>query len=195
MSEFEVMLQTLLIEQFKIKLHHESKLFPAYQLKIASGGARLKVSDDQNAPDAPLSPPKIGADGFPVLPPGHGARAAFIRGGHYARFQNCSMADLAERLANWMTPQGDSASYIIDETGLAGLYDFTLKFNNMGARIAVGPAAQVASAAGEGIEPGSGLPNIFRALEQQLGLKLVKTKNVPRDTIVVDHAERIPSGN
>jgi uncharacterized protein (TIGR03435 family) len=35
----------------------------------------------------------------------------------------------------------------------------------------------------------------FRALEQQLGLNLVKAKDIPLDTIVIDRAERTPAGN
>ena len=33
---------------------------------------------------------------------------------------------------------------------------------------------------------------LFRALEQQLGLRLVKVKAVPVDIIVIDHAEMSP---
>jgi uncharacterized protein (TIGR03435 family) len=42
---------------------------------------------------------------------------------------------------------------------------------------------------------GGGLPNIFAALEKQIGLKLVKTPNIPLDVIVVDHIDRVPTGN
>jgi uncharacterized protein (TIGR03435 family) len=44
-------------------------------------------------------------------------------------------------------------------------------------------------------DPGSGLPNIFNALEKQLGLKLVKVKDVPVDMLVIDHAEKVPLGD
>jgi uncharacterized protein (TIGR03435 family) len=45
-----------------------------------------------------------------------------------------------------------------------------------------------------GADP-SGLPNILKAVEQQLGLKLVKTEDIQLDTIVIDEAQRIPRGN
>jgi len=42
-------------------------------------------------------------------------------------------------------------------------------------------------------DAGSGLPNIFNALEKQLGLKLVKVKDVPVDVLVIDHVEKAPA--
>jgi uncharacterized protein (TIGR03435 family) len=49
------------------------------------------------------------------------------------------------------------------------------------------------SAAADSI--GSGLPNIFTALERQLGLRLIKTKDIPLDAIVVDRVDKVPAGN
>jgi uncharacterized protein (TIGR03435 family) len=196
--DFTLMLQTFLIEQFRMKLHHEPRMFPACELIAASGGATLKPSADPNAPDAEMRgwPAKFDSDGFLVMPPGRGNRIARIRGGYYATFQNYTMPEFAERVGFWVTPMGSPAHYVIDKTGLTGAYDFKLKFDDDGgAAIQVGPGVQAAlSARGNQPEP-SGLPNILKALEQQLGLKLVKAKDVPRDTMVIDHVERIPAGN
>jgi uncharacterized protein (TIGR03435 family) len=70
--DFEVMLQSLLVEQFELKVHREPKLFPAYELRVAPGGPRLKPSEKPEAEDVPLGPAKIGTDWFPIMPPGHG---------------------------------------------------------------------------------------------------------------------------
>ncbi len=43
--------------------------------------------------------------------------------------------------------------------------------------------------------PGSGLPNIFVAIQKQLGLKLVKVKDIPTDVLVIDSADKVPSEN
>jgi uncharacterized protein (TIGR03435 family) len=192
--DFELMLQAFLIEQFKLKLRHEPKPFPAYELLLAPGGPRLKPSADPDAPDTPLSPPKIGDDGFPVMPPGHGQRVALIRGFH-GKFQSYTMSEFAEHLSGFVTLRGERRHYVSDKTGLTGAYDFTLKFDDGGAVIVTGPAAQAAMSAPDASEPGSGLPNVYKALEQQLGLKLVKTKDILLDTIVIEHAEKIPAGN
>jgi uncharacterized protein (TIGR03435 family) len=193
--DFELMLQGFLMEQFRIKLHHEPRMFPAYELVVAPGGAKLKNSADPNAPDNPVwtANDKIGSDGFPVFS-GHGKRLAPMPG-FRGRFQAFTMPEFAEYLINWVTPQADRTRYVLDKTGLAGVYDFTLKFDEGDRAIVLGPAAQSAPGAPGETEPGSGLPNIFKALERQLGLNLVKVKDIPKDTIVIDQAERIPVGN
>ena len=62
-----------------------------------------------------------------------------------------------------------------DKTGLTGNYDFHIRFAPFD-------------------KPDSSLPSIFTALEQ-LGLKLQKQKNVPEETLVIDHVDRIPTAN
>jgi len=43
-------------------------------------------------------------------------------------------------------------------------------------------------------EPG-GFPDIFVALQKQLGLRLDKSKDVPMDVIVVESLDKIPTAN
>ena len=107
------------------------------------------------------------------------------------------MSEFAEGLEGQVTPDGDRTHYVtvIDKTGLTARYDFKLKFDQSVDAIKFGPEVQAALPAQDALGPGSGLPNIFKALEQQLGLKLVKAKDIPLDTIVIDQAERIPAGN
>jgi uncharacterized protein (TIGR03435 family) len=64
--------------------------------------------------------------------------------------------------------------FIVDDTGVAGGFDFTLEwaYND---------------------DPQSNLPSIFSALQEQLGLKLVPRKG-PIEFFVIDHIER-PSEN
>jgi uncharacterized protein (TIGR03435 family) len=97
--DFELMLQAFLIEQFRMKIHHELKMFPAYDLVVASGGTNLKTAADPDGPDNTLMmAPKIDSEGFPVLPPGHGHIIANNRGYH-AAFQSYAMSEFAE----WVT--------------------------------------------------------------------------------------------
>jgi uncharacterized protein (TIGR03435 family) len=62
---------------------------------------------------------------------------------------------------------------VVDKTGLTGKYDFTLEYT---------PADRAAT-------DESGRPSIFTALEEQLGLKLVPTKQ-PVEVLVVDSIEQ-----
>jgi uncharacterized protein (TIGR03435 family) len=68
-----------------------------------------------------------------------------------------------------------SGQTVVDETGLKGNYDMTLKYAEMDAT-------------------DSELPSIFAAVEEQLGLKLV-SKTVPVETFVIDHVDRVPTEN
>lgn len=197
--DFELMFQRFLTEQFRMKFHHEPKLFPAYDLVVAAGGAKLKASDDQDISDVPNGPMyasdvRYDADGFLILPPGH-RTAAVVQNGLHQTYQQFTMSEFAETLEGWVTPHSDRTHYVNEKTGLTARYDFRLKFEQNSDAIRFGPEVQAALPAQDALGPGSGLPNIFKALEQQLGLKLVKAKDIPLDTIVIDQAERIPAGN
>jgi uncharacterized protein (TIGR03435 family) len=66
---------------------------------------------------------------------------------------------------------------VINRTGLAGPYTYILQYGQTD----------------HSDEP-NGAPDIFGAIQQQLGLKLDPAKaTVP--TLVVDHAERVPTRN
>ena len=43
--------------------------------------------------------------------------------------------------------------------------------------------------------PDGGLPNIFTAIQKQLGLRLNKTADVPMDVIVVESVDKVPTEN
>jgi bla regulator protein BlaR1 len=67
---------------------------------------------------------------------------------------------------------------VLDKTGLGGRYDFVLKTS--------GNESGSAESEGES-------PSVFKALQEQLGLRLVPAKG-PVEVIVIDHIER-PSAN
>ena len=94
-----------------------------------------------------------------------------LRGG--IQGHNVPVSWLASMLAR---PTGHP---VVDRTGIQGNYDFNLKF------------------APDTTEPSpdnSTLPSLFTALKEQLGLQL-KPQKVPLEILVIDHAEKIPSGN
>jgi len=198
--DFEIMMQKFLVDQFRMTLHHELRAFTAYDLVAAPGGSKLKASADQSDPpdlsDLHMGIPEMDAEGFALAPPGR-RTAITVSGsnGYHDTFQRYSMADLAKYLTGFVTPPGERTHYVADQTGLAGRYDFKLKFDNRNDAIRVGPDVQAAVAASDPLGPGSGLPTIFKALEQQLGLRLAKAKDIQLDTIVIDHADQMPVGN
>jgi uncharacterized protein (TIGR03435 family) len=82
---------------------------------------------------------------------------------------------------------------LLDKTGFAGEFDLSLNFTPNGDLVGLpgygGPGDP------NGLRPPTdpNLPNIFAALEEQLGLKLAPSKG-PVEVLVIDHAER-PSEN
>jgi uncharacterized protein (TIGR03435 family) len=66
---------------------------------------------------------------------------------------------------------------VFNKTGLAGAFDYAVQW----------------AAVDHSNEP-DGVPDIFGAVQQQLGLKLESAK-APVETLVVDRADRVPSGN
>jgi uncharacterized protein (TIGR03435 family) len=89
------------------------------------------------------------------------------------RFTDATMEDLGRYVASMVGQPVD------DATGLKGKYDFILKWlNERGRR----PS-----------DDESG-PNIFEALQAQLGLKL-ESKKTMVDVLVIDHIEKTPTEN
>ncbi len=82
---------------------------------------------------------------------------------------------------------------VIDKTGLTGTYNFVLRFSCDRCQSAVTNGA-LASPPDSTDSPG-GVPNIFVALQKQLGLKLVKVKDIPLVVLIVDRADKTPTAN
>jgi uncharacterized protein (TIGR03435 family) len=76
---------------------------------------------------------------------------------------------------------------VIDMTGLKGTFDFTLEWAPDR-----GPSAEPRGAPAP-TEAAAG-PSIFTAVQEQLGLKL-EARKAPVEILVVDHAEKTPTGN
>ena len=77
---------------------------------------------------------------------------------------------------------------IIDRTGLTGRYNYTLDIN------AYITEEIMKSAGADGGPPTEAASIIAQAVQAQLGLKL-ESKKAPVEIVVVDHAERVPTGN
>jgi uncharacterized protein (TIGR03435 family) len=96
--------------------------------------------------------------------------------------RNANMGDFAGLLQQRVLDRP-----VVDQTQLEGRYDFTLQwtpdetqFGGQGARAQASESAQQN-------------PDLFTAMQQQLGLKLEATK-APADVLVIDHVEQ-PSAN
>jgi uncharacterized protein (TIGR03435 family) len=84
---------------------------------------------------------------------------------------------------------------VLDKTGLAGKYDYTIDYAVVpGVAYRPPPPGDgpgPGAAPGNASEPG---PDIAAAVQQQLGLRLVPSK-ATIDMLIVDKAERVPTAN
>lgn len=78
---------------------------------------------------------------------------------------------------------------VVDQTGLTERYDFQLRWTRDNAQAATAAANAPIIAADSADAP----PDLFAAIQQQLGLKL-ESKKAAADVLVIDHIER-PSDN
>lgn len=166
-----LMLRTLLADRFKLSMHQDTKEMSIYELVVAKNGPKLKSVKPDCAAGINAC---HGFSGNPRRLTGSGV----------------DMWDLALELTSF------SDRLVKDKTGIQGLFDILLQWNPFAGRPE--PADYVAAApAGAGREGPmadlASLPNVFDALEQQVGLKL-QAQKAPVEVYVIDHVER-PSEN
>jgi uncharacterized protein (TIGR03435 family) len=169
-GQFPIMLQNLLAARFKLALHREKKEMTVYELTVRGDHPKLKESVGEPDPA-----PRLDKDGLPII-------SLMIRNGRtQLDVTHESMDQLADTLS------GQVEGQVSDATGLKGRYDITLNW----ARDPVRPVAAEEPAGATGDNSG---PNLFAALEQQLGLKLVQKKGLV-EVLVIDHMEKTPVEN
>jgi uncharacterized protein (TIGR03435 family) len=209
-EQFRLMLQNLLAERFKLKIHKESKDVPIYALLVGKGGIKMKESAplDPNATDTPrpMAPPQSGGgggggavrdrDGMPRMAPG-GRGAMMMMGPNGMRMQGGHMT--MDRLADILSNQ--LGRPVVDMTGLTAEYDYTLDFSPEGLQMGPKGMPMPPPGAGGGDRGGpspdgarDSAPTLFTAVREQLGLKL-DARRGPVDLIVVDNAEKTPTEN
>jgi len=171
------MLQTLLADRFKLTLHHDTKELPIYALVVAKGGSKLQETKPDDANPDPAN--------AAAHPSNKGRmRMSFQATAIELTATGMAMDGLARQLASQLH------STVQNQTGLKGIYDFTLHFTPEDAGMdASGPGGGSANAS---LSDNFGT-SIFAAVEDQLGLKL-ESKKGPVDVVVVDHVDK-PSDN
>jgi uncharacterized protein (TIGR03435 family) len=179
-NQVRLMWKNLLAERFGLMLHHESKEFQVEELVAAKAGHKLKESDDDPAFALTGEPPKL-KDGALLTP---GLVSRIMPGANGLNVQTVARAQPLSKLTGMLT--NVVGRPVLNKTGLAGTYDFTLDFT------APAPPRQPRADAPE--HPAESGPEISAAIEQQLGLKLVAAK-ARLDTLIIDKIEKTPTAN
>jgi uncharacterized protein (TIGR03435 family) len=182
-NQSRIMLQSLLADRFHLVLHRETRELPMYALVTAKKGARpavglVRAKGGDCTPSEDVPPPPLEAGKPPYCRvtqqfrrQDNGAPSMQLRG------YGVSLSMLARNLASTVYQQVD------DDTGIVGNYDISMEYApyNENDNDLLTP------------KPDTGVPSLFTALQEQLGLKLEARKG-PVEVFVIDHAEK-PSAN
>ena len=141
------MLQNLLVERFQMKFHWVTKLESGFSLTVAKNGPKFHPSTSE---EAKLT--FLGANGEELPKPTSSSVRLVAR--------KCTMSTLKDLVAF-----AGNIGPGVDNTGLTGVYDFTLSWND---------------------EDG---PSVASALRDQLGLQ-AKAEKVPVSRFVLESAQK-----
>ena len=165
------MLQALLEERFKLKVHRETAEHPVLGLVVGKGGPKLKESAqtpspiDQSiplkegemeteGPDGPVRT-QIGKDGSAVINMGSKGKMSYKMDPATQSFhlegEMISMSGFADMLTQFSQMGGSGGKRIVDMTGLKGNYQVSIDFS-------IAELIQMARAAGMDIPGGPGAP-------------------------------------
>jgi uncharacterized protein (TIGR03435 family) len=197
-EQFRVMKQNLLAERFQLKLRHETRDLPQYELTVAKGGPKFKESEPpkkdteqskQEGNPFPKGGPKTDTEGFPILPVGRGTMMTMMGDGH-ARMvsEHQTMKQFIGTLSYQLHQP------LIDSTGLAGKYDFALSWMWRTADTKGAAAVSANGSIADTADMDAAGWTLTSAVQSQLGLKLVE-KKAPMDVLVIEHAEKVPTEN
>jgi uncharacterized protein (TIGR03435 family) len=175
-DQMRLLMQSLLADRFKLKIHTETRQVPVLSMTLAKEekfGPKLQPHPPASCKTDPLPVNGEMLGVFPALCGGFLSLAPSS-----PELQNVGARDITMAfLANGLTSLGRSDRPVIDNTRLSGTFDMALEW-------APDP------------EPGqtppdapSGAP-FFQAVKEQLGIKLDSQKG-PVDTLVVDHIEHL----
>lgn len=156
------LLQAVLAQRFGLKTHTEVREGRVYALVAAKGGPKIKPSGEK-PPAEYVSPTgqhvQLGTQATIGTIAGHVAPLAM--------------------LVRALNSAGQLDRVVVDQTGLAGNFDYALNW---------------APDQATGADPvDTNLPPLFTAIQEQLGLRLEPSTG-PISTFVIDHVEK-PSGN
>jgi uncharacterized protein (TIGR03435 family) len=176
-EQMRPLLRALLEDRFSLRVHHERRDLPVYELVHARAdrqtGPALKAATGECDPFAngqrPFSESRIGRNRLSIcLGPLFGANDRVVVQVHNYRIQ---------QFANLLRSSVGRA--VVDRTGLTGLFDIEFEFRP-------GPFLP-----GDTLD--SDVPSLETALRESLGLKLQSARGMV-DVLVIDSVER-PSPN
>jgi uncharacterized protein (TIGR03435 family) len=199
-DQMRLMVRSMLEDRFHLKVHFESRMIPMYSVELIKSGElgpqlRLHPSDDSctgaNAAVTTRSPSTAEREvtrasdpasdappPYPVLPGGFPVRCGtYVNmppSRPYMRHEGGRNLTMAQ-IVSTFTGMGNLGRPAVDQTGLAGTYDWVMEF--------------IDEREGHTPSPDAEGPTFVQALAKRNGLKLVPGK-ASLELFLVDHIER-----
>jgi len=167
-DEVRLMMQSLLEDRFKLKVHREMREIPEFELVIAKGKPKLTPSEGKE-------PLNVTIENRTLHIPAGRCSTSLWRDGAHTVCHSASFEEITRSVSS------SKRAPVVDKTGITGTYDIHFHFVPQEAKAGVYDTPE---------EPG---PRIEQSIQEELGLKLDKTKG-PVEVLVIDHLEK-PAGN
>jgi len=190
------MMQSLLVERFRLSIHRENREQSVYALVVGKGGLRITESAPEEAPGVGSGLNiRISNSGVAISSASTGSMrmTPSPNGGMQWQMTRITMAALADRLTQLMDRP------VVDSTALKGNYQVTLDLpiEVMSGMVFAQKLAAMAGLGSFGV-PDSAVPDtshatIIKSLKN-LGLEL-ESRKAPIETIIVDRVEKTPTAN
>jgi len=178
--------KALLADRFHLAMHVEQRELPIYALVMAKSDGKPGENLKPAAVDCVLEAAAARGRGPAAAPappaPGQAPRCGVGLGLGMLAMGGQPMANIARQLSRIV------GRIVVDRTNLQGAYDMTLTYApdpGLGARGDLPPQLNGAPPSGAITDR----PNIFSAIQEQLGLKLESTRG-PVDVLVIDRLDK-----
>jgi uncharacterized protein (TIGR03435 family) len=176
------MMQALLEDRFKLRVHREITDVPVYELTPVKGGPKLTKAKEGSCTSDDREPPFLPSPDHPLPVSARQCGIPFPSPSGLD-FNGTTVANLCRLLSGWVDRD------VIDKAGIDGMFDFHFDLD------LTGPADDSTFTPAPGSRPADNsarFASIIRSLAK-LGLKLTPAKG-QSEFLVIDHVER-PTGN
>jgi uncharacterized protein (TIGR03435 family) len=192
-EQMHLMVQSMIEDRFKLKMHRETHEAPIYSLVVAKGGPKLQPAMDENGNlVASLPTPEERQKKMKERQSGKSYSLDVIISNmlpgdsidistKFERKFICKAINMKSLATKLNVAVGGLK--VNDKTGLTGYYDLQLNFAPQDSPSVTDPV----------LSPEPSAPTVFKALQDQLGLKLESGKE-PMDHFYIDSVEK-PSEN
>jgi uncharacterized protein (TIGR03435 family) len=172
------MMQVILEDRFKLRIHRETRQGPVYELAVGKGSPKLKPL--QEGICIPVVPGAV----LPVVQEGQHLCRRMVSPRGRVDIEGGTLVELASLLGMALDRP------VIDKTGVTSNFEIHLEFSPDDS---AAPRPFTAEPGASAAVRAPDAPGIFQAIQEQLGLRLVAARG-PVDVLVIDHIER-PSAN